>query len=104
MTPKSDLRWYFDLTQLCRDIMRDYSIRLLQEAGQRLRRPGPHKVGQGLDVLWLGGIQLGCEAPWKNAQNNHLGNTAQRFSRHLPPFGHGLEERVCLRPRTVQGQ
>lgn len=34
----------------------------------------------------------------------HLGHAAQRFGRHLPPFDYGLEERVCLRPRTVQGQ
>ena len=51
VTPKGDLRWGRDLAQLRRDIMCNHGIRLLEEGRQRLRRPAPHKVGQGLDEL-----------------------------------------------------
>src|SRR6476660_6552912 len=52
-TPKSDLRWYRDLAQSRRDIMRDHCIRFLEKSRQRLHWPTAHEFGQGLDVLWL---------------------------------------------------
>src|SRR5205809_545995 len=102
MPSEGDLRRRRYPAKLRFRVMAHCRIGLLEERRHSLRRPAPNKSRQRLDVVRLGGIQLGRKAPRKYGENHHFRNTRQRFGRHLPALDYGLYEGVRLRPATMQ--
>ena len=53
-------------------VMGDHRVRLAHERIERLLRPAAHEGGELIDIVGLGRIKLGREAPGKDALDDHL--------------------------------
>ena len=64
----------------------------------------PHECRKGLDVVRFCRIELGREAPWKNALDDHVGHAAESLGHRLPALDGDLEVGVGFRPWAVERQ
>jgi hypothetical protein len=74
---EGDLGRRLDLGELSCGIVGDDRLGLLQEGGKRLGRSAAHEGRECLDMLGPCGIELGREAPGKDALDDHLGYAAK---------------------------
>src|SRR5215472_8736646 len=103
VSAERDLRWCFDLPQLSLCVVGEHRLGLSHECLERLRRSSPDKIGQGIDVLGPGGVELGGEAPGENPANDHLWNAPQTLCYHLPTLHSSLEKGISFGPCAMQG-
>src|SRR5437763_13603977 len=83
--------------------MTEDCLGLTQEGLNWLHRSAAHEVGQRLDVLGLGRVELRGKAPREDPCEDHVDYRTEAAGHDLPAFDDRMEKRVALRPDTVQG-
>ena len=86
---EGDLGRRLDLRERGQAVVVDHRARLAHERIERLLRPAAHECRKLIDIVRLGRIEFGREAPGKDALDDHLGDAVQ-------PLGDGA---ASPRPR-----